>query len=377
VKASALRLVVLAASMVACGGPAVVSDAGTESDAFVATDAEADAAVPHHIVWSAGPELPLALAFATAQIVELDGQDYVYVLGGSSASRASLGTFSSAVLRSAIDASDGSLGAWEPMGDITIGSAPRPLVGHGSLPISDAMGHQGIALAGGGTSSSALPIVLAVYVDADGTLFDWSRFPPMLTEGQSFGTFDAFEAYRLALVGGLTGSSFSDQVRVAAIDNASTATEWAEGPHLPAPRAHHASFKFANRIYLFGGENLDGPIADVIRTTRDPDGAIDGWETVGTIDTPPLSHAVLSFERSAWLLGGIEGGSFDGAATARVRRASLDADGHVDAFEDVDPLPMPLASSAFASDGATVYLIGGQSGPDLDPVPAVLVGRLD
>jgi hypothetical protein len=362
--------------LAACGAPSVAVDGGSDpGDAFVAIDAPDGGSDPH-IVWSTGPDLPSALAFSTAQVVNLDGQDYVYVLGGSAATRTSLGTASSAVLRSAISASDGSLGAWEPMGDILIGTTPRVLVGHGSLPISDAMGNQGFALAGGGSSTGALPIVLAVYVAADGSLFDWSRFPPTLTDAQSFGTFDSFEPYRLALVGGLTGPMFTDQVRVAAIDNGSTSTEWAVGPHLPAPRARHASLKFANRIYLFGGENLDGPVTDVIRTTRDADGAIDGWESVGTIDTPPLGEGALSYARSVWLLGGIEGGSFDGQATARVRRAAFGTGGEVPAFEDVDPLPVPLASSAFATNGRAVYLIGGQSGADLEAVTTVLVGQL-
>lgn len=369
----------LGALLVACGAPAASIDAAVDpGDAFLPVDGEGlDGGRDPFITWSTGPELPAPLAFSSAQIINVGGQEYVYVLGGSAADRSSLGAISSAVIRSAISASDGSLGAWEPMGDITIGATARGLVGHSSLPISDAMGNQGIALAGGGSSSSALPIVLAVYVDGAGALFDWSRFPPTLTEGQSFGTFDAFDVYRLALVGGLTGTTFSDQVRIAAIDNASTSTEWAVGPRLPAPRAHHASFKFANRIYLFGGENLDGPIADVIRTTRDADGVIDGWESVGTIDAPPLGEGALSYSRSAWLLGGVEGGSFDGQATARVRRAQLSADGHVEAFGDVDPLPVPLANAAFATSGRAVYLIGGQNGPDLEAVPTVLVGRLE
>ncbi len=366
------------ALLVACAGPAATTeDAGQGADDAAVADAPAaDAGRDPSIAWTSGPDLPTPLAFSTAQIIDVGGQEYIYVLGGSTADRSSLGTISSAVYRSPISAADGSLGPWEPMGDITIGTTPRGLVGHASLPISDAMGHQGIALAGGGTTASALPIVLAVYVDASGALFDWSRFPPALTEGQSFGTFDAFEPYRLALVGGLSGSTFSDQVRIAAIDNASTATEWEVGPRLPAPRAHHGSLKFANRIYLFGGENLDGPVVDILRTTRDAAGAVDGWEVIGAIDVPPLGEGVLSYDRFAWLLGGVEGGSFDGQASARVRRAAFTIDGQIEAFEDVDPLPTPLASAAFATNGRAVYLVGGQTGPDLVAVPTVLVGLL-
>ncbi len=103
---------------VACGAPPAGSDAGSDSgDAFAGVDVGADAGSDPRITWSLGPELPGPLASATAQIVDVDGVEHLHLLGGSVARRGSLGTVSSAVLRSAISSVDGSLGAWEPMGD--------------------------------------------------------------------------------------------------------------------------------------------------------------------------------------------------------------------------------------------------------------------
>lgn len=354
----------------ACSTPAVEpADAGA--------DATAPDANGHGIHWASGPALPEPLAYATAQIFAVDMTSYVYVIGGSSASRGSLGTVSSAVYRARIDGD--TLGAWERIGVIAPGGVTQGLVGHGSLPIHDAMGNQGAAIAGGGDlTHGALPIVLAVYSDPlDGHLFDWSRFPPMLAEGQSFGVFVPFDPFDFALVGGIVNSAPSTRVVIASVRNGSTSPDWTSGPPIPEARAHPAYFVRALEVYLLGGENNDGPVSDVVRTVHDASDAVTGWETVGTIDGAPVAAAAFVYHDEAWLAGGIDGTTFDGPPSARVRRAPFDAMGHVGTFaDDAESLPLPLAGSALATDFDHYFLIGGMTTPDLTATDAVVIGTI-
>lgn len=363
-------LVVLLA--LACSTPLTpVDDAG--SDGGGSPDAGT-----HGIHWRVGPPLPQPLAYASAQIFPVGPQNYLYVFGGSNADRGSLGTASSAVYRSLIGA-DGTLGAWESAGDIQAGTTTQALVGHGSLPLHDAFGNFGAAIAGGGsTTTGALPVILAVYADpVDGHLFDWSRFPPLLADGQSFGAFVPFDPFEFALVGGEVSAVPTARVLSASVRNDATATTWTVRPSLPAPRTRHAAFVFALQTYVLGGENVDGTVADIVRTTRDASRQVSGWETVGTIDGPPVAHASFVYLRDVYLVGGVDGTLFDGTVSARVRHAPIDGDGHVGAFvDDAESLPMPLAASALANDFDHYFLIGGMTLPDLTATDAVIIGTI-
>jgi hypothetical protein len=357
-------------TLAACSTPAPETDASTIDAA-----APADTAV-HGIHWAMGPPLPEPLAYATAQLFPVSTDTYVYVFGGSTASRSSLGTVSSAVYRARLNGD--SLDAWERVGDIAPAGSAFPLVGHGLLPINDAMGNPGAAMAGGGNTSSALPIVLAIYCDpTDGHLFDWSRYPQMLHDAQTFGVFAPLDPFDYALVGGLVGGIPSDRVVSASIRNGVTSMTWDAVPSLPAPRSRHAYFVVAQQIYLLGGENSDGVVGDVIRTTRDASDAVSGWEVVGHVDGAPVAHAAFTYRSDAWLVGGIDGTTFDGAVSARVRHAPLGSDGHVGDFvDDAESLPIPLAGSAFATDYDRYYLIGGMTAPDLTATDAVVIGTV-
>jgi hypothetical protein len=370
--ARTLALSAVASVALSCTAPGSSTDAGADA---IPTDLDAGA---HGIHWVLGPPLPTPLAYATAQMFPVGASDlYLYVFGGSSASRGSLGIDSSAVYRSRV--SGDTLQAWERVGDIAPGGTVQGLVGHASLPINDAMGNPGAAIAGGGSlTRGALPIVLAIYCDtSDGHLFDWSRFPPVLSEGQSFGVFAPFDPFDYALVGGIVNNVHSARVLVAPIRNGATSPDWVVGPSLPAPRSRHAWFVVGQQVYLLGGENNDGTVGDIIRTTRDASGAASGWETVGTIASPPVTHAAFTYRGEAYLVGGIDGTTFDGAASARVRRAPLEPNGHIGEFvDDAESLPMPLAASAFATDFEHYYLVGGMTEPDLTATGAVMIGTI-
>lgn len=365
----ALSIASCALALAACGGGTTDVDAATVDAATV------DAAVPHGIHWAMGPALPTPLAYATAVVLGIgDTGQYVYVFGGSAALRNDLGTISSAVYRSRIDGD--TLGAWEPMGDIAPGGVVQGLVGHGALPIRDALGNPGATFGGGGSASGTLPVILAVYADpTDGHLFDWSRYPQVLADGQLFGVFVPVTPFDDALVGGLVHGTYSDRVVYASTRNGETRTTWTDGPSIPAPRARHAWVQYHNAIYLVGGENDGGPVPEAVRSTLDAVGNVTGWESAGSIESPPVAGAAFVRMGELWLAGGVDGRTFDGAATTRVRHGAFDANGDVGVLEDAsDPLPISLAASAIATDFMHTYLVGGQTGPSLEATDTVLIG---
>lgn len=356
----------------ACGSPATPgTDAGTSD----AAPSDADVVVP--VGWHAAPALPEPIAFGVAMALASEGNAYVYVIGGASGSFGDLGTLSASIHRALI-LPDHSLGAWEAAGELGAGGSPIRLAGHDAIRIHGETGADGVAIAGGGTATSALPFVLGGYVQFDGSLGEWGRFDPMLTSGQAFASFDPFEAHQLALIGGLEGTTPVARVVIAAIENGAMSPTWRPGPDLPAPRFGHGSAVVNGEVYLVGGANDDGTISDIVRTTRDATMEVTSWVSAGTLSEPVVFPGVALVEDRLFVIGGIEGDAATGTASARVRMAQVDATTHdVGAFTDVTDATLPAAIGApmVAVAGEYAYVVGGL-GADHTASTSVVYGRL-
>jgi hypothetical protein len=369
---SAFALVLLA---VGCGAPAVMDvDAGSDSGALP-TDGGQDAG-PRHFGFRASEDFPAPIAYAQAAILPSNGRRYLYVVGGGDAIGTSVTPYS-AVTRSEVHG-DGTLGPWIDAGDIGDPGTSFPLVGHDMIPLNGEDGTPGLAVAGGFTPMSPLPFVFGGYVQADSSLGAWGRFDPMLTAGQSFGSFDAFESHQLALIGGIDGTTTVDRVMIAAIMNGAMSPTWRPGPSLPEPRFGHASFTFNGEVFLIGGEGDGGPVTDIIRSQRDATMEVTSWTSVGTIDSAPTFGGAFVHAGQVWVLGGLSGGRAAENPTARVLRADIGSDGHMGAFSRVagGDLPVALAASAVVYDDPYVYMIGGLTGVPLAASTHVIVGTL-
>jgi hypothetical protein len=379
----AFALSALSSSLVGCPTPVdpVVPDAP-----FVIPDVPPDAG-PEPI-WTESDPFPVPIAYATATILTSGGLRWIFVIGGADADRDSLGTLYSSVYRAQLLPS-GSLGPWENAGSIAVGTGSGTLMlqlaQHGAIAINGEDGRQGVAIAGGMSSAGPLPLVLATYVSGDGSIDTFGRFDAMLAagEGHALGTFDRFGAHELALVGGFGGDGATglgpptDRVDIALIEVEHMAPMFAPGPPLPSPRVAHRSVAVGTTVYVVGGESDVAPQLDVLRTVRVSGGAVTGWETVGTLSNAPSDHAAFVVDDQLWVVGGIEGGRTDGAATTRARHATIAVDGTVGAFTDSSEheLPTPLADSALVTDDVFVYLIGGRSVGGLQASTTVLIGR--
>jgi|GEM_PF-3238816 len=369
-------LLALITVLTACSDPAPMIDGGAELDAPIVEDA----GPPPVIAWTESAPLPAELAYGAAILLTDESTRWIFVVGGATTAADAIGTISNRVYRAEVNL-DGSLGTWMDVGGVAREASPIPVSQHGILRLTGEDLRQGFAVAGGHTGTQDVTVVLASYVDSDGSLdTPWGAFSPRITvgEGQWQSAFMPFDPHALALVGGLTTTGFTARVQFAEIYLGVEVPMFTEGPALPAPRADHSWVRRDRSgmnpdLYIIGGHNDDGATLDILRTTRDGEDKVDGWETVGTLPDAPHGHASVIVDDQLYILGGVEGTSI----TDRVRRADVASDGSIGTFEDVADarLSMPLANAAMVQDDVIVYLIGGRTGADGASSTHVLIGR--
>lgn len=352
-------------------------DAGHETDVPMVPE---DAGSTPSIAWTESAPLPAELAYASAILLTADGTRWIFLVGGTTTAADAIGTISNRVYRAEVNL-DGSLGAWEDIAGIAREASAVPIAQHGLLRLTGEDLRQGFALAGGHTDTQGVTAVLATYVDADGSLdTPWGAFAPRMPngDGQWQSAFMPFDPHALALVGGITADGITSRVRYAEIYLGVEVPTFTEGPALPGPRADHSWVRRDRAgmnpdLYVIGGHDDDGATVDILRTTRDDEDKVDGWETVGTLPDAPHGHASVIVDGQLYVMGGVEGTTI----TDRVRRADIADDGTIGTFEDVGDarLPLPIANAAMVQDDVIVYLIGGRSGAEGTSSTSVLIGR--
>lgn len=369
-----------------CGSPAAPPE-----DAAVLADAnDHDAGSMLH-TWRTGPDYPYGVAFGTAMVLPGgDGFAYLYVMGGSSGTFASLAPFHSEIYRSQIQ-SDGSLGDWQAAGNIGTGTMNYALTGHGAIRVVAEDGAIGAAIAGGGGPSGTLGLVLAGYVQTvDGSFGMWGSFPPQISSAQGghvMGAFVPFEAHQLALVGGLQGSTPIDHVIIAATMAGTTVPTWRDGPPLPAARFGHGSATIgmgAPDIYLIGGMGDAGALAtDILVTQRDTTSLeVTGWRSAGSLSAAVVFPQVAVFDDHIYVMGGVLGDPGIDTLATRTRMAVAPAMGTASptlSFAGVAGADLPdgRAGGLVATFGNTVYIVGGMMGTDHTASPSVVFCQLE
>jgi hypothetical protein len=359
------------AVLAGCGDPAPT----TAPDAGVAT--APDAGLVDEIAWHVEADYPTPVVFASASVLPVGDRRYLYVVGGQA------GTYGAPTdpvpdVRRAEILPDHTLGAWEDAGRLSTGMRPIPLAGHHAIQLHFDDGSEGVAVAGGGTGASDLPLVLTCPADpSSGALSGWGRFDPMLTEGAWFATFEPFDPHMLALIGGTLAGTPTARVVVAPVLNGAMSATFIDGPPLPSPRFGHASAMIAGEVYVIGGANDDGVLNEVVRTTRDATMHVEGWLDAGSTGSGLVFAGAAVAESSLYVLGGLVGGVDDGTATARVLTSTVRADGSLGVLRPVDggALPAPVAAPIVATDAGHVYVVGGY-GADDQATARVLSSRL-
>jgi hypothetical protein len=319
------------------------------------------------VEWSAGaPAIAPARDHHATFVARTAAGDFLYVAGGTDHYASFL---RSDVQRAPIGA-DGSVGAWTMQG-----SLPAPLAGMGVVVVGDT-----VILTGGVTGGPMLEMpafsnrTLLAKIGADGTIAPWTQGPtfPGGREHMSLVAQDR----NLYLVGGLTGNDGTTSVARAILAGDGTLGAWTAMTPLPGKRSHHASTIAGGAIYvsggIVGGPTMGTSLDDVIRAPIQQDGTLGRWEQVSTLPAPLCVHSIELHRGGLWIFGGLEA---DSEFIANVRRATLNADGTLGPWQEMDPLPTArghVLETPSLDD--RIYSVGG-SVADLTCLGEVVVGR--
>jgi hypothetical protein len=263
----------------------------------------------------------------------------------------------------------GQTGAWEPAARL-----PRPQAGAGVV----AEGRHVVVVAGKRErgKTSVADVVLGTVGD-DGAIA-WRGGAPL--PAPRFHLTCVLARGVVFAIGGL-GEDFHASATVwsAPIDANGDLGPWTRGRDLPQARSHHASFVWADRIYLVGGlrgdptddDHVQG-LADVVVAHVGASGALGEWQPAGRLDSPLATHAAAVHGGYAWLFGGVERD-----VTANVRRARIEEDGTLGAWQIAGVLPSRRAHlhqvpivNGFA------FAVSGNGGNHV-AVPDAAAARLD
>jgi len=131
---------------------------------------------------------------------------------------------------------------------------------------------------------------------------------------------------------------------------------WRDGPTLPAPRDHHATFIAGPFLYVAGGNTYANLLSDVWRAHILDDGTLGDWEPALPLPAPRGGHSVVVTDRSVV----ITGGQFSNRAnTATTLVAALDSAGRLGPWTETVPLPGPRFHHASVTSNGWIYVTGG------------------
>lgn len=246
---------------------------------------------------------------------------------------------------------------------------PRPLFWQSGMGV-DGQGSRLYSVSGitvDGTGHTALtPRVQSLLINADGTLGAWREEKPLPGVGRFHITATRVGDWLFAMGGRTDDGVAKKEIWRAHIGADGVLSDWVEERAFPLPRTHHASFAFGNRLYLSGGfdavDFTSDPShhRDVLTATVDPaTGALGEWTTL-PLPWDLSTHSAGVMDGYVYLVGG-----FDGALNllGRVRRAKLNDDGTLGAFEELTPLPKPRAHVHHTPMfGGRIYSVGGNVG---------------
>jgi hypothetical protein len=129
---------------------------------------------------------------------------------------------------------------------------------------------------------------------------------------------------------------------------------WADAAPLPLGISGMGVVVTHNEVVLTGGYSSKKSWSAAIQ----PDGSLGTWTPGPDLDQGLFHGALVAFGDWVYVVGGINGN----VTTDEVQRAQIGADGALGAWSVVAHLPYSLSHEVAAVDGATLYVVSGQSG---------------
>ncbi|MBA3236290.1 MAG: hypothetical protein H0T59_09925, partial [Chloroflexi bacterium] len=167
---------------------------------------------------------------------------------------------------------------------------------------------------------------------------------------------------QILYIGGTDGTTAQSSVLIAQTVGTGNFDAWTEGPALPEPRVDATVASVAGSIYVIGGTDADGAPTDTVfvLTPNTTTGELGDWTASDTLTLPePLSGAsIVATPDGALLIGGRNA---DGPVST-TWKATLDANGMLEAWVAEAGLQNPQADGTAVLLGDHLWLYGGSDG---------------
>lgn len=223
------------------------------------------------------------------------------------------------------------------------------------------------------------PRVQSLQMNADGTPGNWREEKPLSGDGRFHITATRVGRWLFAMGGRTMTGKAMPEVWSAHIEDDGTLSDWSDARPFPAPRTHHASFAFGNRLYVMGGFNAETFTNDtseypdtLVATVDQTTGALSEWTSV-PLPFEQSTHSAAVWDGAVYAVGGFDG---DLNMLATVRRAPLKDDGTFGEWEEMASLPKARAHVHHTPVHAgRFYSVGGNIGSHFTQ-DVVLMGNL-
>ena len=155
--------------------------------------------------------------------------------------------------------------------------------------------------------------------------------------------------------GGYMGQPWRQQYAFNPTDNG-VSQVWTTATALPGTVTYSQAIVTNSRVYLLGGQINGAPSATVYTAPINADGTLGTWTTATALPgTVYYSQAIVTKNR-VYLLGGVINGAF----SSTVYTAPINTDGTLDTWTTATALPGTVADSQAIVTNSRVYLLGGQ-----------------
>lgn len=291
---------------------------------------------------TAEQRLPVGLSEHAATI----SGDTLLVTGGRSNGSPQAQVYATSAL------TDGLPAAWH-----TAPALPRPLYEH----VTVATGSRFWTI-GGNDGQSDQRMVYTAELHADGTLSDWAAHSCALPQSLSSLAAVVFHD-AIYLSGGRNGYEEQTPIHRLQAAQADTGSCWQMVGRLPLPLAEHAMAVANGFLFVSGGiTNAGGYLLDTVYAAPiQADGTLGTWRTLNGTPLPMKlsSHSMLTINDTLYLVGGLDGGL--PSARHEIFRATVHADGTLDAWQEMDSASLPQSRYNHAAVATDLYLgiIGG------------------
>lgn len=287
----------------------------------------------------ANNNLPSAIASRDA----IYRNDFIYLIGGRGSSGEPVATIYRAQVKRGVEFTEN----W-----ISIGTLPRPLYSH-TVVASDNY----VYVIGGWDGTRVRGEVLRAQFLNDGGLSPWSEvapFPfPIRIQVHNASILNGF----IYVLGGADNTGkLLDTVYYAKIEANGALGQWQQTTHLPHVVYLHSVVAYNSHLYIIGGLNDETLFAQVYKAPTNPDGTLGDWTE--TTPLPTARYYAAAVVRKGQII--VMGGRNNSSTFSDVHAATIDTNGNLGPWSDLEQLPAPRNRfAAVVGSLGQIYVMGG------------------